>query len=116
MAKHFFLNYGGPGGRSTSDTLDNTNYLDKACQEFYGMPVRKIQYNIKGVDVTVCTYGIHRALRLDIPDGASQDTINAFEEAKKVSLETCDTEYTLLGNNCVTAVAKALNSLDNIVD
>jgi hypothetical protein len=111
--KHFFLNYGGPGGKWVSDTLDVTNYLDAVCRNSYGRPVRYVKYTIKGVEVTVCTYGIHRALRLDVPDGASQETINAFMEARKIGRGFCSTAYVLLGNNCVTAVAKALNSLDN---
>ena len=113
MAGHFFLNYGGPGGQWTSTDVNNTSRLDKICRDSHGMPIRKVGYIIKGIYVTVCTYGIHRALRLDIPEMASKETIDAFNKAKKAGLRICNTEYALLGNNCVTAVAEALNTLDS---
>lgn len=113
MSMHFFLNYGGPGGQWASDDLNKTNQLDSICRNTYVIPIRKVQFNVKGIDVTICTYGVHRALRLDVPEGASRETIDAFEKAKKAGLHIIRTKYVLLDNNCVTAVAKVLNNLDS---
>ncbi len=113
MPMHFFLNYGGPGGKWASDNLEETSRLDSICRDKYVIPIRKVQFNIKGIDVTICTYGVHRALRLDVPDGASQETIDAFNKAKYARVQILRTKYSLLANNCVTAVAKVLNTLDS---
>ncbi|KTD75306.1 hypothetical protein [Legionella waltersii] len=110
---HFFLNYGGPGGHWTSEDSRLTSQLDRSCRQTYGMPNRKVQYVVKGITVTVYTYGIHRALSLDLPKRASSESIDAFKKAKKVGEQICTTEYTFLGNNCVTAVANVLNTLDS---
>ncbi|CEK10731.1 hypothetical protein [Legionella hackeliae] len=109
---YFFLNYGGPGGRWWTQNSSDIAILNKACIDNYGSPTRQLTYKIKGITVTVCTYGIHRALLLHLPDGASHETDALFRQAAKIGTELCGNEYKLLSNNCVSAVAQVLNCLD----
>ena len=108
-----FLNYGGPGGSWISQDEKIIQQLDQECKNFYGSPIRKVSYEIKGITVTVCTYGIHRSLHLEIPKNASEETKKLFDLAFNEGRIFCSKEYHLLSNNCVTAVAKILNILDN---
>lgn len=112
MPNQFFLNYGSP--EEAWMTLDESRifFIDKNCKEIYGEPIRYIQLKIKDVNVIICTYGIHRGLILFIPDDASNETKSAFDQAKNISFEIVSTEYNILTNNCVTAVAKVLHALD----
>lgn len=111
MGKSYYLNYGGPGGLWGSENPEDIEFLDNECRKHYGMPIRKVRYMIQGINVTICTYGIHRALRLDIPDNASKETVNMFEDLKDLAEEIIEDDYELLNNNCVTSVARVLNYL-----
>lgn len=110
---HFFLNYGGPGGKWFSDKQQAMRDLDDACKKTYGWPIRRASYVIHGLKITVHTYGLHRALSLEVPKGASPETTIMFEKAKIQAQFLCTKEYALLRNNCVSAVAAVLNELDN---
>jgi hypothetical protein len=109
----FFLNYGGPGGKWSSFTDSDIRNLQQACQNFYGMPHREIHYQIHGVTVSVMTYGIHRALLLEIPRDASQAILNHFKLACIKAEHICQENYSVLNRNCVTAVAQTLHQLDS---
>lgn len=109
----FFLNYGGPGSRWMAEDREIIQQLDEACQKSYFWPIRKVTYEIKGITATVCTYGLHRALLLEIPDNAPEQTVHMYEQAKKAGKIVRCKDYKQLRNNCVTAVAAALNCLDS---
>lgn len=111
MAMHYFLNFGGPGSWTAFDE-DSANHLNKLCQYYYSQPNRYIQFNINGITATICTYSIHRALILHVPDGASDATLQAFDNAKIAAATIMSQDYNILSNNCVTAVASALHAID----
>lgn len=110
-SEHFFLNYGGLSSFWSEDPLITMN-LHQECINFYGQPIRFREYKVKGLDLTVCTYGIHRALLVQLPENASKETSDLFEIIKENAAEFCWSEYELLNNNCVTSVANILNLID----
>lgn len=107
-----FLNYGGPA-RPFSTNKADIEKMAKACESSYGDPVRQSDFEIKGIEVSVRTYGIHRALHLKVSDSCSEETYEQFLKAGQAAKKACETQYNLLGNNCVTSVAKVLNTLDD---
>jgi hypothetical protein len=112
MSKHFFLNFGGPGGLWASDTESQTSDLDVACRENYGSPTRSEVYKVGGLTAKVYTYGIHRALRVDLPDDPDAQTRATYYKLRDQVIDIIRKDYKLLKFNCVTAVATVLNILD----
>lgn len=112
--KSFFLNYGGPGGRWLSSTEELTNKLIDECTSYYGgaMWTRQSSCTVQGLQATVYSFGIHRALRLELPQDAPQSVQDLYYSTLKLALSLCDKDYKLLDNNCATTVAVLLNSLD----
>ncbi len=110
----FFVNFGGPGGYWLSNTDDLTNTLINACTSYYGGPMWTQQAScmVNGLQATIYSFGIHRALRLELPPDAPQAVQDSFYDTKKLALTLCDKEYKLIHNNCATTVAAVLNSLD----
>ncbi len=110
--KCFMLNYGGPGGLWWTSNVDKIIKLDKICQDCYGPPTRTEELYIKGVNIKVLTYGIHRGLYVELPEDPSLEARNIYTTLSNVTFNFCDKPYNLLGNNCVTSVATALHKLD----
>ena len=110
--KGFFLNYGGPGGMWHSSTPSTFQFLDQECKAFYGPPTRTVNFVRQGLQIKVLTYGIHRALFVELPNNASATTKKLYQQLQEESFDCCDKEYGLLSNNCVTAVTTLLHKLD----
>ena len=110
----FFLNYGGPGGYWLSNTEGLTNKLISKCTSYYGgsMWTQQASCMVKGLQATLYSFGIHRALRLDLPPDSPQAVRDSFYDTKKFALTLCDNEYQLIHNNCATTVSIVLNRLD----
>lgn len=112
MPNQFFLNYGGPGGYYFTEDPGQQMYLDNACRDFYGKPVRKFTIESQGLLVTIHTYGIHRAATVVMPDSASPETLALYEKIGHRMQIFCEHEpYKLMSNNCVTSVATLLSEL-----
>ncbi len=110
----FFLNYGGPGGASfTADETEKKELIKACVNKSIGLLNNSFSLTIKGIHVTLYTFCVHKALSLDLPDDASEDTRNFFAHIKKVAVDFCETDYHLASHNCVTAVATILNQLDS---
>ncbi|WP_131777670.1 hypothetical protein [Legionella fairfieldensis] len=109
---HFFLNYGGPGGRFFSKDKELTQHLHNRCKKYYKFPIRQSVYQEQGMTITVHTYGLHRALHVEIPDTCNDETWNVYQKAQKQAEYFSNKKYKLLGNNCVTSVATVLNTIN----
>jgi hypothetical protein len=108
----FFLNYGGPDNELTSNP-ERIAALDKACQREYTGAVRSVTSMVKGVQLTVHTYGIHRALTCEIPNDATPAVRARYELALYTAERDILRPYDLVRHNCVTSVATILNGLDS---
>ncbi len=108
----FFLNYGGPGGIWCTSKQASIPTLDRECKENYGPPARSVELSIQGLKVKILTYGIHRALHIELPPLASPKTRSLYDQLHKTAFDFCGKNYALLSNNCVTAVTTVLHQLD----
>lgn len=108
----FFLNYGGPGGQYFSSNPEKIAALDRACQREYTGSVRSVGALVRGVNVTVHTYGVHRALTCEIPDDASPTVRARYDLARYTAERDISRAYELTRHNCVTSVATVLNGLE----
>lgn len=84
MPTYFFSNYGGPG-EGYDSVPENIELSQKRCKQYYTGAVRDVSFQVKGIDVTVHTYGIHRAVTLTLPDGASPEPARSI--AKHATLQ-----------------------------
>lgn len=129
MMPKFFLNYGGPGGSWLTENPETAAKLDQTCQKEYLGAKRAIGAIINGIQVTVHTYGIHRCVSCEIPDGPNipPGTDLSFQRKLEVSYDVLQQRYAkllweayrfseqgynLLNHNCVTGTAHVLHTLD----
>ncbi|VVC75389.1 hypothetical protein AQUSIP_06790 [Aquicella siphonis] len=124
----FLVNYGGPVCALTSMDSQYDNILQK-CKDFYGGTPEAIGFTIKGIDVTYYKIGIHRMIKVELPDSVEEDLKSSDKDIRQKAKETKKlyttarikagdfntTGYKLLGNNCVSAVANILNTLDSSI-
>lgn len=108
----FFFNYGGPG-EDDAEGADEIDGLIFLCEIVYGDNAIKSSCQIKGINVTVYKFSVHRAILLELPEGTEdEETLELFDRAQAVAKQFKTKKYQLLKNNCVTAVATVLNTLD----
>lgn len=113
MPKNCFLtNFGGPGDTWHTSDVPTIARIDQECKQYYGPPTRHVTFTIQGLKVQVLTYGVHRALYVELPEKPSQKTINAYRAICAVSAEYNSKDYNILTHNCVTAVTALLHQLD----
>lgn len=118
MSQFLFVNYGGPGGIwLTKNPLEESS-LRKQCEKCYfgGESLyHQETYVISGINTTVHSFGIHKALTLELPDKPppSIRATQAFADALAIAEKFVETDYKIASNNCVTAVATILNKLDS---
>jgi|GEM_PF-4845880 hypothetical protein len=121
----FLVNYGGPVNALTSMQSQFDHILEE-CKKFYGGTPEAIGFTIKGINVTYYKIGIHRMIKVELPDSVEEDLKSSDKTIRQKAKETQQlytaarvsagdfntTGYKLLGNNCVSAVANILNTLD----
>ncbi|MGV3740170.1 MAG: hypothetical protein ACO1N3_02615 [Gammaproteobacteria bacterium] len=108
----FFLNYGGPGDQWYSSKENEIEQLEDACKTNYGPPHRSVEFSHKGLKIKVLTYSLHRALLVELLPGADSETKRRYQHLREEARDFCRKDYSLLGNNCVTATTRILHRLD----
>ncbi|CAM3109323.1 Uncharacterised protein [Legionella steigerwaltii] len=121
----FLVNYGGPAPQFSSNSHSFSETL-KACEKFYQSQAKSTAFTVHGLDVTYYQVGIHRMVKVDLPDQVLEEmksndsatrkkaieTKKLFDKAKSQASDFNTKDYKLLGNNCVSAVANVLNTID----
>lgn len=117
MNDFMFLNYGGPGGCwLTQDSLVAASLISE-CKKFYVGGQKyygTTTYDINGIQATVHSFGIHRALTLELHTSPEPcpEAIELFAKLISACEEFTEKDYRILKNNCVTSVATIMNLLD----
>lgn len=120
----FLVNYGGPVPQFSSNNHSFSGVL-AACEKFYHSKVKSTAFTVNGLDVTYYQVGIHRMVKVDLPDQVIEDmksddqairkkaieTKKLFDKAKSSASDFNTKDYKLLGNNCVSAVANVLKTI-----
>lgn len=125
MGKQFTVNYGGPGVNMTTLPSQYGKVLD-SCLKKYSGSSHATKFTLNGIDVTVFGTGIHRGIKVELPDSVekalksnnsqhrkeAQDILKRFVKAKAQASDFNTTDYKLWSNNCVSAVSNVLHNLD----
>ncbi|VEG91155.1 hypothetical protein [Legionella spiritensis] len=120
------VNYGGPEKTISSQEALFPKIL-QACEKQYHSAIQSVAFTAKGLDLTYYQVGIHRMILVELPAQVEQNVKSADEAIKnqalatkklfrtvKIEASTFNTrDYKLLDNNCVTAVANVLNTVDS---
>jgi hypothetical protein len=123
--KAFLVNFGGPTNEFTT-TRSQFDGILQDCKDYYGGTPKATSFTIKGLDVTYYQIGIHRMIKVELPETVKYDLKSPDEKVLKKARETLalytkayakasdfnTTGYKFFGNNCVSAVANVLNTLD----
>ncbi|MCW8408814.1 TMEM222 family protein [Legionella sp. PATHC035] len=121
----FLVNYGGPAPQLSTNSHSFPETL-KACEKFYHSQIKSSAFTVNGLDITYYQVGIHRMIKVDLPEQVLEDMKSKDSATKKKALETRKLfdkakshasdfntkDYKLLGNNCVSAVANVLNIIE----
>lgn len=122
--RQFFLSYEEKSKKRSSLYIDNfdINNLVENCKSYYSESellgslssrlTSESKYHLEGLTVTVYKFGMHRAIRVELPPTPSQKQVELFDtllaQAKKIESKP----YEISQHNCVTAVASILNTID----
>jgi hypothetical protein len=126
MPRSFLVNYGGPGGATLSSMSSQYNRILEACKKKYGGTPKATGFTLNGLDVTYYQIGVHRMIKVELPDSVKHDLKSMKHEVRSKAAEKMQLyskvfarasdfnthKYALLSNNCVSAVANVLNTLE----
>lgn len=121
----FLVNYGGPAPQLSSIQSSFAKTLAN-CEEFYKSKAQSVSFSRKGLNLTYYQVGIHRMIKVELPEqvnqdlksgdssvrGKAQQTAKRYRDARIAAGNFNTGKYKLLANNCVTAVAHVLNKID----
>jgi hypothetical protein len=121
----FLVNYGGPT-TALSTMSSQFEKIIQDCKAYYGGTAKATGFTIKGLDVTYYQMGIHRMIKVELPDTIKENlkstnphvqqqarqTMQLYTKVRSRAGDFNTTGYKLLGNNCVSAVANVLNTID----
>lgn len=121
----FLVNYGGPRTPLSTSSLSFPKIFE-ACEEFYQSQLKSTSFTVKGLDVTYYQVGIHRMVKVDLPEqvlenlksknaaikNKAMETRKLFYTAQSSASDFNTKDYKLLENNCVSAVANVLNTIE----
>lgn len=121
----FLINYGGPAPQLSSLSSGFAKTLEN-CEAFYKSKAKSIAFSRQGLNLTYYQVGIHRMLKVELPQQIENDlkssdldtlknarTVAATYRKAKIRASDFNTgKYKLLANNCVSAVSHTLNSID----
>ncbi|STY31214.1 Uncharacterised protein [Legionella wadsworthii] len=121
----FLVNYGGPSSQLSTNKNSFQGILTE-CEKFYHAQVKSTAFSVHGLDVIYYRVGIHRMAKVELPDQVLEhmkskdadvrkkaiETKKLFDKVKSSASDFNTKDYKLLGNNCVSAVANVLNTME----
>lgn len=118
--RNFFLSYGDLSKNTSFLYINKTDIstLLNNCEKYYcrgPFSRSESKYKINGIEITVYELGVHRALFAELPENPTQEQDALFTAMLDCAKQFIRTEYDIKTNNCVTAVAAVLHTLDHTI-